>query len=70
MWGYYVDAPVDWCCEECDIENGKMSSICPMRDLSYMPLKRFVRVLCKQRNIVSFLVNIISTGKKRYGQEK
>ncbi|KAH0660626.1 hypothetical protein KY285_029237 [Solanum tuberosum] len=26
MLGYYVDAPVDWCCEECDIGKGIMSS--------------------------------------------
>ncbi|KAK4713656.1 hypothetical protein R3W88_019563 [Solanum pinnatisectum] len=26
MSGYYVDAPVDWCCKECDIGKGIMSS--------------------------------------------
>ncbi|KAH0750903.1 hypothetical protein KY290_030135 [Solanum tuberosum] len=70
MLGYYVDAPMDWCCEECDIGKGIMSSssgleMCIMRDPSYIPVKRFVRVLCNQRNIVSFLMDIVLTGKRR-----
>ncbi|XP_027773929.1 uncharacterized protein LOC114077679 isoform X2 [Solanum pennellii] len=35
MWRYYVDAPVDWCCEECDIENGEMSSSRGLKNLPY-----------------------------------
>lgn len=38
--------------------------------LHFMPLKRFVRVLCNQRNIVCFVVNIVLTEKRRYRSGK
>ncbi|KAH0729407.1 hypothetical protein KY289_000595 [Solanum tuberosum] len=33
--GYYVDAPVDWCCEECDIGKGIMFSSSGLENVHY-----------------------------------
>lgn len=44
--------------------------MCIMNNPGYLPLKRFVRVLCNQTNIVSFLVDTVLTGKMRYGPGK
>ncbi|KAK6787149.1 hypothetical protein RDI58_015674 [Solanum bulbocastanum] len=35
MLGYCVDAPVDWCCEECDIRKGIMSSSSGLENVHY-----------------------------------
>ncbi|KAH0724759.1 hypothetical protein KY284_000624 [Solanum tuberosum] len=35
MMGYYVNAPVDWCCEECDIGKEIMFSLSGLENVHY-----------------------------------
>lgn len=35
MMGHYVDAPVDWCCEECDIDKWIMFQLSGLENVHY-----------------------------------
>ncbi|KAG5601516.1 hypothetical protein H5410_032886 [Solanum commersonii] len=70
MLGYYVDAPVDGCCEECDIGKGIMSSSHGLENVhsegsKFHASKKICQSTVKPKNIVSFLVDIVLTGKRK-----
>ncbi|KAG5629626.1 hypothetical protein H5410_001343 [Solanum commersonii] len=49
MMGYYVDASVEWCCEECDIRKGIMFSSSGLENVHYEGLRfPFFEKICQR----------------------